>query len=466
MQLPIWERENFEVLTVDDYTKRILSDKPDIIKNNDFINNLYKEIKADKENGVKRETMVIYHFSDLHWDLKYKQGSNNQCGKIVWWNTDSGDAPSPDKEAGKWGDYNCDANPALFHQIIYTLNMTGNPDMIFWTGDNIAHEIERDPNVTTNATIQITHLVEAHSPESIVFPIHGNHEFNPMNVQDFRKKDQDPVINLVGNVWSKWLTPEVKKEYVTKSYYSYDAKTHPNSNSEFKRKMDKTRIIGFNSQNCYFYNFELMNLDNDPADQLKWFENLLREMEKNGEVGIVFSHMSPGVADWNSVVALRIKALFDRFQHILRLNLFGHTHAEEFEVIRAVKDGKPIGVNHLGPSFTTFTGRNPSFRVITLDVKTKLPIKVATYSVDLKNANLDDDFAKFVLSHELTEEYNLEDLSPNSIFNLTSRMMSDEQLASKYLQNKSSRHLDGFSVLITTLPKWVKRYSKIEIKEL
>lgn len=126
--------------------------------------------------------------------------------------------------------------------------MTGNPDAIFWTGDNIAHEVERNPDVTTNATIQITHLVKAHSPKSIVFPIHGNHEFNPMNIQDFRKKDQDPVINLVGDVWSKWLTPEVKHEYVTKSYYSYDAKTHPNTNSEFKRKMDKTRVIGFNSQ--------------------------------------------------------------------------------------------------------------------------------------------------------------------------------------------------------------------------
>ena len=311
--------------------------------------------------------------------------------------------------------------------------------MIIWTGDNIAHEVEKDPSITTNATIQITELVENHSPDSIVFPIHGNHEFNPMNVQDFRKKDKDLVINLVGNAWKLWLTPEVKNEYISKSYYSYNATTHPNANSEFKRKMGKTRIIGFNSQNCYFYNFELMNVDNDPAQQLEWFENLLREMEKNGEVGIVIAHMSPGVADCNSVVSLRMKALFDRFQHILRLNLYGHTHGEEFEVIRGVKDGKPIGVNHLGPSFTTFTGRNPSFRAITLDVKTKLPIKIASYSLNLSKANKDDDFAKFFFAHELTEDYNLEDLSPNSIFNLTSRMMTDESLALKYLSNKSSR---------------------------
>ena len=59
VQLPICKNEHFNILTVDDYTQRILSDKPAIIKNNDFINNLYKEIKKDKENGVERETMLV-----------------------------------------------------------------------------------------------------------------------------------------------------------------------------------------------------------------------------------------------------------------------------------------------------------------------------------------------------------------------------------------------------------------------
>lgn len=432
--VPICQESQFEVLKVEDYTNRILSDKPESIQNNDFIDKLYQKIEDDKKNGIARETMLMYHFSDLHWNMKYEAGTSDDCGTIVCCSNDSGVAPSEDKSAGKWGDYRCDANPKLFHQIIYTLNMTGSPDFIIWTGDNTAHSIEKDPHVTTNATVAITEFIENHSPDSVIFPIHGNHEFNPMNVQDFNKKI-DPVIEYVSEAWSKWLTPEVKEEYLKKTYYSYDAVTHPDTTPEFKRKMTGTRIIAMNTQNCYFFNFQLVGQTNDPGQELEWLEATLRDVEAKNEVAIIVGHISPGVPDCLSVVSLRLRALMDRFQHVVRLNLFGHTHNEEFEVVRSVGDGKPINVNHLTPSFTTFTGRNPSFRAITLDVKTKLPVKIQTYTVFLDKANVDDENAKFVFSHELASEYRMDDLRPSNFLNITTRFMTDEDLAVKYKYN-------------------------------
>jgi len=55
-----------------------LADKPEFIQDNDYINKLYKEIQDDLEAGRKRETMLMYHFTDLHWNLEYQEGSNNE----------------------------------------------------------------------------------------------------------------------------------------------------------------------------------------------------------------------------------------------------------------------------------------------------------------------------------------------------------------------------------------------------
>lgn len=171
--LPVCKPNNYELLSTESYTRRILSDKPDFIKDNNYINNLYKEIEDDRKAGRERETMLMYHFSDLHWNLEYHEGTNNDCGAIVCCTPNSPQPKTEAQKAGKWGDYNCDANPKVFQQLKYSINMTGEPDFIIWTGDNPDHSISKDPRVTTNATIQITKFVEDHSPKSVIFPIHG-----------------------------------------------------------------------------------------------------------------------------------------------------------------------------------------------------------------------------------------------------------------------------------------------------
>lgn len=437
VEVPVCKTTEYDILTSKAYTERVLSDKPDFIKDNNYINRLYEEIEADRLAGRERETMLMYHLSDLHWNLNYEEGTNNDCGAIVCC-TRAGPPPTTEEQkAGKWGDYKCDGNPRVLEQLKHTIEMTGEPDFITWTGDNPDHGIYKDPTVSTNATIQITKLVEQYSPKSVVFPIHGNHEFDPMNTEDFNVKE-DPVIKLVADSWSHWLTPKVKEQYLKNTYYDYDAVTHPDTTAEFKRKMDKTRIIAINSQNCYFYNFYLIGQRNDPGQQFEWLENLLREMEQKGEVGILMGHMSPGVADCLDDVSSRLRALMDRFQHIIRVNVFGHTHEAEVEIIRSVGDNKPIGVNHVEPSLTTFDGNNPSFRALTLDVKTKLPVKIETFTFDITKANKDDEYAKFFLNYDLAKEYGLKDLSPASLFNLTTSFKDSEELSVKYLYNKHS----------------------------
>ena len=335
-------------------------------------------------------------------------------------------------KAGKWGDYKCDANPKIFNQLKQSFDSIGKPDIIMWTGDNPDHDFHITPETSTNATLEITELMMEYIPETPIFSIHGNHEFDPMSVQDFNL-DIDPVIEIVANSWKDWLTEEAYEEYKTQSFYSMKAIDHPRGKAkDYGKKMEKTRIIAYNSQDCYIYNFYLIGQLKDPKQQFVWLENLLRQMEKDGEVAIFISHVSPGTSDCISEVSARLRVLMDRFQHIIRLNLFGHTHEEEFEVVRAVEDGKPIGVNHLAPSMTSFVDHNPAFRVITLDAETKLPIKIETHAFDLKRANEDDSKAEFKLHHELGKDYGLPDLSPQSFLDLTKRFIDDEAVTQKY----------------------------------
>lgn len=423
VEIPACNHNKYEILERDSYAEKVLEDKPDIIKDNNFINNLYDEIQEDLDAGVERETILVYHFSDFHWNMDYTEGANNDCGEIVCCKSDQA-AKTDEQKAGKWGDYKCDANPRVLSLVHHTMDITGKPDMVLWTGDSPDHGIYKDPTITTNATIQITEMIEKYSPETTVFPIHGNHEFDPMNTQDF-DLEVDPVIQLVSQAWTHWLSEEALEEYRTNTFFSMKVGDHPNVSDDFKKKMNKTRIIAYNSQDCYIYNFYIIGQMNDPGQQFEWLENLLRQMEKDGEVAIFIGHMSPGTSDCASVVSSRLRVLSERFQHIIRLNLFGHTHDEEFEVIRSVGDNKPIGVNHLTSSMTTFIGRNPSFRVITLDAKTKLPLKIETFSIDIGEANKNDEKAMFTRHHELTEAYEMKDLSPKSFLNLTDRFKND-----------------------------------------
>ena len=446
MSLNICKPRHYQYLDPKNDYKRILSDKPDFIRDNNFINNLYKQIEDDKMVGKERETIKLYHMSDLHWVLDYKEGANNACSNLIWCNEKAGKPKSKDHEAGKWGDYNCDSNPKTLEQMRFSINETGAPDFILWTGDNTNHGISFNPKDTTNTTVQITKFVNKYCSNAVVFPIHGNHEFDPMNLEDLSKKN-DPVIKILSKSWSHWLTPEVREEYATKTYYSYDSVTHPNTNEEFKRKMNKTRIISLNSENWYGFNFYLIGEYNDPGQEFEWLENLLRKMEKDGEVAILIGHHPPGNFDCTYPFAARLRALYDRFQHIIRLSLFGHTHYEEFEVVRAIEDNKPIATLHISSSFTPYKNQNPSFRVITLDVETKLPIKIETYTMDLVKANSDDEYAKFFFNHEFAQEYGLSDLSPNSSLDLANKIRNDENTAVKYKVNMLA-HGKGSSDII------------------
>ena len=99
-----------KVLKADDYVKKRLGEKPELIKNNTYLNDVYAKIKEDEmKSGKKRPTINSIYIGDVHADFKYKEGAPATCGYPVCCRNHEGQEVKPGvRLAGRWGDYNCD----------------------------------------------------------------------------------------------------------------------------------------------------------------------------------------------------------------------------------------------------------------------------------------------------------------------------------------------------------------------
>jgi sphingomyelin phosphodiesterase len=118
------------------------------------------------------------------------------------------------------------------------------PDIFVWTGDNSPHNIWANDNAEVgNATYNITIAIQKafNGTNITVYPIQGNHDTWPVNVQDFSDPNTNIPINAFGPSWEAWLGPQVLQNWTTYGYYSKvltlnDGRVYPN-----------TRVIGINT---------------------------------------------------------------------------------------------------------------------------------------------------------------------------------------------------------------------------
>lgn len=162
--------------------------------------------------------------------------------------------------------------------------------------------------------------------------------------------------------------------------------------------------------------------------QLKWLEDTLRQMEKDGEIAIVISHHPPGDNSCLYQWSIRYRALMDRFQHIVRFSFHGHVHLELHNSIRSFEDDKPIGNQYWTGAASTYSEIYPTFRRFIVDEQTMLPVAIETYLLNITQEN-----PEFELDHELTQYYGMSDLSPESYDKLSDQFLNDEELAIKYI---------------------------------
>lgn len=112
-------------------------------------------------------------------------------------------------------------------------------------------------------------------------------------------------------------------------------------------------------------------------------------------------------------------------------------HHENYGLARSFESGKAVGVQYWTGSVSTWVSINPSFRMFEVDVQTMLPVKVHTYVFNVSDPN-----PKWQWHHELTEYYNMPDLSPQSFDDLSTRFIDDEALAMQFLNTEDQFGLE------------------------
>ena len=128
----------------------------------------------------------------------------------------------------------------------------------------------------------------------------------------------------------------------------------------------------------------------------------------------------------------------DRFQHIVRINLYGHTHNEDIQVTQSIGTNKNIGLNFYAGSLTTNVGKNPSFNVIQFDAEYMIPLNIFTYSFDLVQANLNNQ-PTWTLLHDYLTYYNIADMRPDNIRGIANAINITESLAIRYTWDRVRR---------------------------
>lgn len=96
---------------------------------------------------------------------------------------------------------------------------------------------------------------------------------------------------------------------------------------------ENARIIGLNTQACNNENWYLIENRYDPGAQLEFVVSELSKLEAIGGSAVFISHIPPMncLHPWGA----RFRAITERYQHVIKFSLYGHTHKEMFEVVRS-----------------------------------------------------------------------------------------------------------------------------------
>lgn len=108
-----------------------------------------------------------------------------------------------------------------------------------------------------------------------------------------------------------------------------------------------------------------------------------------------------------------------------------------FEVVRS-QDNKNVGFNFITGSLTTETDF-PCFSVIEVDEEFMVPVNFKIYTMDLDQSNALKTPVIGYLSDYL-EQYQLTDVSPESMYALSERILNDEDTARLYQWNKHRQY--------------------------
>ncbi|XP_017480065.1 PREDICTED: sphingomyelin phosphodiesterase-like [Rhagoletis zephyria] len=384
--------------------------------------------KSDLPNKNGNELKIL-HLTDIHYDPLYAPGALAECVEPMCCQQGAGSTES-DKAAGYWGDYrDCDAPWQTIDDAFNHIKKTHSSiDYIYQTGDIVDHMVwgtstEKNADALKRVNDRLAELF----PGIPVYPCIGNHEPHPFNV--FSPNDVPDAINThwlyeeLYEQWSTWLPAETKDTILKGGYYTVSPKAG-------------FRVIALNNNDCYTSNWWLYYDGTDKIPQLQWLHETLLAAEKAGEFVHILAHIPTGDASCWSVWAREFNRLVVRFRGTISGIFNGHSHLDEMHLHYSA-NGHAIGVVWNGGSLTTYSNKNPNYRLYEVEPASMQVVDHETWIFNLTEANAhgESQTPRWFNEYEFSKEFT-EDLSPAGIDKLLEEMAENPSMLRKFWQYK------------------------------
>ncbi len=178
--------------------------------------------------------------------------------------------------------------------------------------------------------------------ETPVFHTLGNHEFFPVDEITGSQKEDQWLYNSIQKLWSYWLSEDAIETSGWAGFYT----------SRMRRGF---RLISFNTlalvPDSIYHEDTTMGPWPDPFAQIAWFNNSLRQAYNRKEKVILIGHHP--YSDWNSRVLDKFNQIVSQYPGLIKLQLFGHVHMNDFSVVKSNVDSKLLYPYFIGGSVTT-----------------------------------------------------------------------------------------------------------------
>ncbi|KAK7409706.1 hypothetical protein QQX98_008087 [Neonectria punicea] len=329
---------------------------------------------------VEKNPVKVVHYSDIHIDPLYAEGSNTKCTKPICCMpyTEGDEAGNTDSPAGPNGDHNCDV-PVSLEESMYAAIKEMVPDAAFtiFTGDVIDHAVWNTSEPYNEE--QITNACQMMGQNlGIVYGTAGNHETHPSNAFQPNSVGNASqwMYNLLSGLWSRWIDVEAVEEAQKLGAYST---MYPDGN---------LRVISLNTNMYYRGNYWLYqkSMIQDPSGQIAWLVQELDAAEKAGERVYIVGHMSIGDSNCFHDQSNYLDQVVKRYAATIAAMFFGHTHKDHFQISYSNysdrKFSNALVTSYIGPSLTPTSGM-PSFRVYDVDPVTFGVLDATTYIADM-----------------------------------------------------------------------------------
>lgn len=391
---------------------------------------------------------VFWQITDIHWDQQYSTDGDERkmCHK---------EYSSSGKINGKFGNYLCDSPWPLVRNAIQTMwKIESTPDFILWTGDNVPHVDDPEPDFSTifrtvnNITTELRTSFSEHVP---ILPVLGNHDAFP--------KDDFPIAGeeffgqyLTKGGWSLVLPEDAQEDFKKGGFYEYNLPSN-------------VTVLVLNT-NLYYGPNDLLQNVSDPCGQFAWIREKLQIAGEEGRKVIIAAHAPPGYFERFAAVPFFsvyyndvYLDLLNEFEEVIMAQIYGHEHTDSFKLFTTAT-GEVKSVGFLAPSVTPWypapvpggTPVNPSLRLYSYNSSTLLDYTqfhlnlAKTYKLSSSLSKIGKGLSKepeWEEFYQARKMFKLESLDANSMTKLYQNLVDNDELFQTYYLLNSAGYNHG-----------------------